>query len=89
MLSFDFSQRKVLTLERKGGFTTGLGRRLPTPEGSDQESIEEFTENLTRDGEEPTDLYRLDRSPTIDSSADSSPAKSGANSPRHKTNYGM
>ncbi|KAK3746543.1 hypothetical protein QZH41_005602 [Actinostola sp. cb2023] len=81
------SKRKVLTLERKGGFTTGLGRRLPTPEGSDHESMEsEMAETSICDGEEPTDLYRLDRSPTIDSS-DNSPVKSASNSPGHKTNY--
>lgn len=55
-------------LERKCGFTTGLGRLLPSPEGSDQDSIgSESTEITMGHGEEPADLYRLDRSGTIDS----------------------
>ena len=50
--------------ERNSAFTAGLGRRLPSPEGSDQTSSTEFVEGdnaLPETEEEPVDFYRLER----------------------------
>ena len=65
-------------LERKHGITPGLGRRLPSPEGSDQETLPynkeqnpetEGNEHESKfDSEEETqDFYRLERSASADS----------------------
>lgn len=57
--------RKVKVLERNSGFTEGLGRRLPSPDGSDQDISPYFTEGgnnpVLETGEEPVDFYRLER----------------------------
>lgn len=52
-------------LERNSGFTEGLGRRLPSPDGSDQDISPYFAEGgnnpVLEAGEEPVDFYRLER----------------------------
>ena len=57
--------RKVKVLERNSGFTEGLGRRLPSPDGSDQDISPYFAEGgnnpVLEAGEEPVDFYRLER----------------------------
>lgn len=77
--------RKVLVLERRSGCTSGLGRRLPSPEGSDQESLSETAEGSDNRslglGEEPVDFYRLERTGTPESWGEDSESKTGADSP--------
>lgn len=57
--------RKVNVLERNSGFTEGLGRRLPSPDGSDHDVSSYFSEGgndpSLESGEEPVDFYRLER----------------------------
>ena len=65
-------------LERIQGFTAGLGRRLPSPEGSDNEALpkdEEHAEEMEsaehekapESEEETQDFYRLERSASAES----------------------
>ena len=57
--------RKVYVPERSFGLTEGLGRRLPSPDGSDHDLspyLAEGGNDLTVEfGEEPVDFYRLER----------------------------
>ena len=62
---FFYRNRKVNVLERNTGFTEGLGRRLPSPDGSDHDVSSYFAEGgsdpVMESGEEPVDFYRLER----------------------------
>ena len=62
---FFYRNRKVNVLERNTGFTEGLGRRLPSPDGSDHGVSSYFAEGgsdpVLESGEEPVDFYRLER----------------------------
>jgi len=77
-----FGNRKVKVLKRNSDFTEGLGRRLPSPDGSDQDISPYFAEGgnnpILETGEEPVDFYRLERTGTPESQHEESASRKDA-----------